>query len=69
MKIRQAKKILRRHYRIELSYDPLPRCWRRYRCLWHKAIAVDNHHCGPLGRMNNRWMNDNASRYIKWLKS
>ncbi len=69
MKLRQAAKILKRIYACNIAYKydgvPLPKSWRRYMFLWHKATAVYNHHSGPLGRQFNRWSNDRAAKISK----
>lgn len=65
MKLRQASKILRRIDSAAHDHQyygkPLPRSWRRYMSMWHRANAVCNHHCGPFGRMANRWLNSQSA--------
>lgn len=72
MKLRQAKKIIRRIYDCNrsLAYNetPLPKSWRRYMCLWHKANAVVQHHFVPFGRQANRWNNEHAAKFCKASK-
>ncbi len=72
MKLRQAEKILKRISicaRDNNYYGtPLPRNWRRYMCLWHKANAVYNHHAVPFGREANRWANAHMAKMCKAAK-
>ena len=69
MKLRQAAKILKRIYACNVAYNldgvPLPKSWRRYMFLWHKATAVYNHHSGPFGRLFNRCRQDHAAKICK----
>lgn len=71
MKLRQAKKILARLREMHLHNGyygtTYPPSWRRYVCMWHKAYAVFNHH-HPLGRLANKWANDNMARIIRESK-
>ncbi len=69
MKLRQATKILKRIHKAACHhqyYDiPLPKSWRRYMSMWHKANAVYNHHCIPVGRCANKWSNDYSAKLAK----
>lgn len=69
MKLRQAEKILKR-ISIEGENNqrygtPLPKSWGKLMCLWHKAQAVFNHHCIPIGRMANKWANEYTAKISK----
>lgn len=69
MKLRQARKILKRIYeesfRNQMYGTPLPKSWRRLLCAWHRANAVNNHHNGPIGRAANKWANDYLGKISK----
>lgn len=69
MKLRQAIKILKRihsaAYNHQLFGTPLPKSWRRYMSMWHKANAVYNHHCIPVGRCANNWANKYTAKLAK----
>ena len=71
MKLRQAAKILKRIYACNIAYKyddvPLPKSWRHYMCLWHKANAVVNRQ-SPFGRMANQWLNQHSAKIAKKSK-
>lgn len=69
MNLRQARKIIKR-ISIEGGNNkwygtPLPKTWHKLMCMLHKANAVFNHHCGPYGRMANKWVNDHVAKMCK----
>lgn len=72
MKLRQAKKIISRIYdcnrELQFLGTPLPKSWRRYMCLMHKATAVVQHHFVPYGRQANRWANEHTAKICKATK-
>lgn len=69
MKLRQARKILKRIYeesfRNQMFGTPLPQGWRRMMCMWHHANAVSNHYNGSIGRAANKWANDYLNKISK----
>lgn len=69
MKLRQARKILKRIYeesfRNQMFDAPLPKSWKRLLSAWHRANAVANHHNGSIGRAANKWANDYLGKKSK----
>lgn len=71
MKLRQARKIIKRIFKLRLMYingKPLPKSYRSMVSREYKANAVVNH-CTPLGRTNNRLNNQYMAKICKEAKN
>ena len=72
MKLRQARKILKRFAVTSDKYflgdKSVDKARRRYSGLWLKAQFVINHYDGEAGRQGNRWINDCYSKCSKLNK-
>ncbi len=72
MKLRQAEKILKRVSIEGKNYQwygiPLSKSWHKLISKAHKAQAVFNHHCIPIGRMTNKWSNEHIAKICNMTK-